>query len=264
MFFTIVRQGFSKKEKRDWWNGNYFVQKNVKMDYDGNIQAKIDQEWENYTSQKLPKGFIKWSVENRIKTLDNFLKGKPGPPRLAGPHNGIVASFGKKRDDSNFSLNNAVKGMGFLPKKKKIKEIITLLEETIDADFPKKLKILKQLYSNSETNFSKDKQVSLELYTHPKHETQTFFFQISRPVSTIVFLDIPSFKLKTITRLLHPRNPNLTDYEKDIVKFTNLIHSYFHGKFDKDFVTVVYSVIEVYDNSPKKGARGTRLKPPLP
>ena len=62
--------------------------------------------------------------------------------------------------------------------------------------------------------------------------------------------------------LLHPENPKLTEYEKDVVEYINLIHSYFHGHFKKTFIAVVYNVIEVYDSSPgKKTGRGTRLLP---
>jgi hypothetical protein len=44
------------------------------------------------------------------------------------------------------------------------------------------------------------------------------------------------------------------------VEYTNLIHSYFHGEFSKDFIGLVCYVIEVFDNSPgKKEAMGRRV-----
>jgi hypothetical protein len=84
---------------------------------------------------------------------------------------------------------------------------------------------------------------------------------MANPVSVIVFMDIPTFKLKTISYLLHPENSNLTEYENNVVKFVNLMHSYFHGKFDKIFPAVVYNVVEVYNSSPgTKEGRGTKIE----
>ena len=55
---------------------------------------------------------------------------------------------------------------------------------------------------------------------------------------------------------------NLTDYEKDVVEYINLIHSYFHGEFSKDFIAVIYNVIEVYNSSPgRKEGMGKKMVP---
>ena len=63
----------------------------------------------------------------------------------------------------------------------------------------------------------------------------------------------------------NPDNPNLTDYEKDVVQYINQIHSYFHGKFPQDYIAVIYFVVEVFDNSPgRKNAMGQKIKPKLP
>ena len=252
----------------NFWKDGYFHQTNVitPEPEDSTIRAKVDSKWQEFTLLEFPEKFMKWNVERRIETIeiikemmsDKGMKSKG--PELAGPHNGIVASYGFRREDSKFKLNNAVKGMGFLPKREKIKEIIKLLENTIDTPFPEKLEQLTFFYQNVDSLFDLNKQVSLELYSIPKFETQTFLNQMTNPISTIVFLDIPSFKLKTIVRLLHPNDPELSEYEKDVVKYINLIHSYFHGKFPKDFIAVIYYVVEIYDNSPgRMDAMGRRI-----
>lgn len=254
----------------DFWKDGYFHQTNVIIPESGDstIQAKVDGKWKEFELQKFPERFMNWDTERRKETIEVIkdmmsAKGKPSKaPDLAGPHNGIVASYGFERKDSKFKLNNAVKGMGFLPKREKLPEIIKLLEDTNDAPFPEKLENLTYFYENVDSLFDLDKQVSLELYSTPEFETQTFLNQMTNPISTIVFLDIPCFKLKTIVRLLHPDDPNLTEYEKDVVKYVNLVHSYFHGKFSKDFITVIYYVVEIYDNSPgRSNAMGRRMAP---
>jgi hypothetical protein len=256
--------------EEDIWTGDYFVQEDVitPAANDTIIRAKLDGEWKEFTIRNLPPKVMEWDIEERKQTIADMKemilsrdKNARGP-RLAGPHNGIVASYGFKRDDTRFKLNNAVKGMGFLPKREKIKEVIANLEATNHESIMIKMDILVSMYESADSLFDLDKQVSLELYSVPKFNTQTFLNQITNPISTIVFLDIPSFKLKTIVRLLHPDNPSLTEYEKDIVKYINLVHSYFHGHFSKQFIAVVYYVVEVYDDSPgREDAKGRRIVP---
>lgn len=247
----------------DFWNEDgYFQQETVRTPSPDEkvIRALVEDRWQEFTLQDLPEGFINWNIERRIETLDRFRN--MSPPELAGPHNGIVASYGAKRFDTQFKLNNAVKGMGFLPKPQKLLEIVAMLDSTKEASFQEKLDNLQYLYENAEEIFDLDKQVSLELYSTPEFETQTFLNQMTNPISTIVFLDIPSYKLKTIVRLLHPDDPTLTEYEKNVVRYVNDVHSYFHGEFPRDYITVIYYLVEVYDNSPgDSNAMGRRIVP---
>jgi len=249
-------------EQKSFWIENYFKQDCVITPLPGEsvIKARVDGEWKEFNLVEFPEKFMEWDAGKRIETLDRFLQMKP--PELAGPHNGIVATYGNKRDDSQFKLNNAVKGMGFLPKAEKLPELIQLMKDTSDSSFVQKLETLRYFYTNVDSLFDTDRQVSLELYATPEFETQTFLNQMTDPSSTIVFLDIPSYKLKTIARLLHPDDPDLTEYEKLVVRYINDVHSYFHGKFSRDYPAVIYYVSEIYDNSPgRSDAMGRRIVP---
>jgi len=244
------------------WQDDYFIQGSVDASSltEDLIKARIDGEWQTYELTELPEMFLSWDFSAREESIANISKGTM--PGLAGPHNGMVATYGYRRSDSQFKLNNAVKGCGFLPKQEKIKEINQLLQNTITRDFPEKLEILTGLYTQGDSLFDLTKQVSLELYSVPEFNTQSFLNQMVNPISVIVFLDIPTFKLKTIPYLLHPENPELTDYEKDAVTYVNLIHSYFHGEFSKEFITVIYNIIEVYNSSPgNDNGRGKKITP---
>ena len=244
------------------WDGDHFVQKTVDASrVDENIiRAKVEGKWQEFTLTDFPDIFTTWNFKRRIETIKGIASGDM--PSLDGPHNGIVATYGYRREDSKFRVNNAIKGCGFLPRKDKIKEIIQFLKDTNEEHFMKKLDILTGLYEGADSIFDMNKQVSLELYAVPERGTQTFLNQMTDPTSVLVFMDIPTFKLKTIAYLLHPQNPDLTDYEKNVVEYINLIHSYFHGEFSKDFIAVVYNVIEVYNSSPgNKNGRGTLIVP---
>ncbi len=271
LLFTVrIPRLFAGKWERgnkNWWKGEIFHQDNVKTDRvdEGIISANIDGIWKDYKIKEVSAAFMKWNMDARIKSLEEvtkLLQGEEGNLTLAGPHNGVVATYGGGRKDSQFTVNNAVKGMGFVPVKDKLKETIAHLEETISKPKVERVEILKQNYKNEQL-FDKTRQVSLELYAVPDFETHTFLNQIENPVCAIVFMDIPCFEIRCIARLIHPDDPDATPYEKDVSHYTNLVHSYFHGEFKKQFIAVIYYVIEEFDNTPGK-KKGIRTVPPLP
>ncbi|MDA3812707.1 MAG: hypothetical protein PF570_00495 [Candidatus Cloacimonetes bacterium] len=245
-----------------FWDGNTFVQKTVdasKLD-ENKISAYVDGEWQEFELTNFPEIFMTWNIKARIETLAGITKGEM--PNLEGPHNAIVATYGYRREDSRFKVNNAIKGCGFLPKREKIKEINQMLAETDTLHFMKKLEILTGIYEKADSLFDLNKQISLELYANPERGTQTFLNQMTDPTSVLVYMAIPTFKLKTIAYLLHPENPELSEYENDVIEYINRIHSYFHGQFSKEFIAVIYNVVEVYNSSPgNENGRGTLIVP---
>lgn len=247
----------------NYWRGGTFIQPNIDLSQlrIGKIRAKVDGKWQDFFVRKLPESFVKWNFARRIEMLRNLKEGKP--PSLTGPHSGMVATYGGKRKDTKFSINCAVKGIGFIPKEEKLDEIISLLKNTMGDSITEKISRLESLYQLGEEIFDLTKQTSLELYSTPEFETHTFLNQMANPAAAIVFLDFPSYELKVITQLLHPEGPKLTSYEKKVVEYINLIHDYFHTESPRKSIGVIYHIIEVFDNSPGK-ARGQRLVPSKP
>ncbi|HRX76022.1 MAG TPA: hypothetical protein P5342_01080, partial [Candidatus Cloacimonadota bacterium] len=122
------------------------------------------------------------------------------------------------------------------------------------------LEVLDSMYRDAMDIFEADRVVSLELYAKPGYETQTFINQMLNPISVIVWMDIPTFKVKSIVRLLHPDDPGLSEYEQQVTHYVNLIHSYFHGKFPRDYIASVYYNVEIYNSSPgSTEGRGSRI-----
>ncbi len=274
LLLLIVSCEVKQPDSTSFWKDGYCRQVNVFPVNAGDktITARIlEGGLQEFKTVELPESFLEWNKERRMGFLEDIRKimmREGDGPELAGPHNGMVATYGYRRSDANFSLNNAVKGMGFIPKPEKMAEMMALLDSTEQELMPRKLEILEGFYENLAENFDLDKQGSLELYSQPKYMTQSFLNQVYNPVSTIVFLDIPSYKLKTIARLLDPKDPELTDYERQVVTWINKIHNYFHGPFSIDFIGVIYYVVEVYDNSPMGSdpttGMGRRIMPLLP
>lgn len=253
-----------------FWKDGYCVQTTAFTPAPGakSIRAQVDGVWEELPLVDFPQDFWDWNRAQRKEYLDIFHemleKGKDATrsPQLSGPHNGIVATYGSARKDSRFKLNNAVKGMGFLPPEGKIGELIKMLRENMEQPMDVKLNLLDSLYTNAEKNFSANRMGSLELYSEPGFATQTFINQMLEPACVTVWLDIPTYKIKQIARLLHPLDPGLSSYERDVVQYINLIHSFFHGEFPRDYIGVIYYNVEIYDSSPgKRGGMGTKVSP---
>ncbi len=260
----------SQFDPASFWKEDYCVQNTAETPAAGAkvIRAKLENKWQELPLVDFPPQYWEWNKARRMEYIEIFREmfslGREASrkPQLSGPHNGMVATWGAARKDSRFKLNNAVKGMGFLPREDNIAELIELLESNIEATLPQKLDILDSLYVHAEQIFSHDKLISLELYSEPGYNTQTFINQMLNPACVTVFLDIPTFKIKQISRLLHPDNPKLSVYEKQVVRYINLIHSFFHGSFPRDYIAVIYYNIEIYDSSPgRDDAKGTKLSP---
>jgi len=252
----------------EYWQDDYCVQKVVKTPVSGknSIEALVDGNWQSFPLVDFPPAFWAWNKSGRREYISIFRemlqlgKDSKRKPQLSGPHNGIVATHGIARNDSCMALNNAIKGMGFLPKSSLLPELIAQLRSSMDAPKSQKLDILASLYERAEEIFETNCLVSLELYATPEYETQTFINQMYNPSSVIVWMDIPTFKVKSIVRLLHPDDPGLSEYERQVTQYVNLIHSYFHGKFPRDYIASVYYNVEIYDSSPGKG-KGRKIGP---
>lgn len=253
--------------KKGVWKG-WFHQDNVDVSKlnQGLIRAKVEGRWQEFRVVELPADFLKWNFDRRLAQLGEIremMKNRSmSMPEIAGPHNGIVASHGMKRQDSYFTINNAVKGMGWLPKQEKLAELIQLLKKTWNDSTERKLAVLESLYQHGQEIFDLTKQTSLELYSQPNFETHTFLNQMSDPGVAIVFLDLPkSYELRAIAQMLHPDDPQLSEYERQVVEYINLVHDYFHGESPRKSIGVIYHIVQVFDNSPGRW-RGQRIMPP--
>jgi len=242
----------------NFWSDNSFTQPNVNMEEYGKriIKAKVNGRWQEYRIRELPQEFMHWNLQSRLQGLERMRKGEMSA--FAGPHFAAVASYGGGRLDSDFTVNNAVKGVGFVPKGEKIREIIMRLEETKQADHAERYRTLESIYREGQS-LDSTKQVSLELYTDRDFETHTFLNIMSNPSVSIVFLDMPSYEVRAVARLIHPDDRTASQEEKNIAEYVNTVHDYIHGAAPRKSIAMIFHVIEVFDNSPRM--RGVRLVP---
>lgn len=247
---------------KNFWKNGDFIQETVDTSgyKKGKIKARIDGQWQEFQIREASKEFIKWNTEKRIEFLNKIKTGTM--PSLGGPHSGAVATYGLGRLDSKFTVNNAIKGVGLAPKDENIDKAINRLKETYERPMPEKMDILRSFYDDPDF-LDWRKQTSLELYATPEFETHTFLNVMENPVATIVFLDIPSFELRTIARVVHPEDKAALPSEKKYLEFVNLAHSYMHGEFPRLYPLLLFYIIEEFDNTPGR-KRGIRTVPTLP
>jgi hypothetical protein len=210
--------GKLEHSKKDFWKDKKFIQKSLDM-------------------SGYKNGMIK--VEKRLKFLEDIKKGVMG---WGGPHQGAVATYGLGRLDSKFTVNNAIKGIGLAPKDENLDKAIKRLKDTFESPMPEKMDILKSLYEKDADYFDWRKQTSLELYSTPTFETHTFLNIMDNPVATVVYLDIPSFEIRTIARVVHPEDKSALPSEKKLLEFVNLAHEYMHGKFSRIFPLLLFYI----------------------
>ena len=245
------------------WSSDSFSQDcvDVSAEAEGVIRAKVNGSWSDYNTENLPTEFLDWNLTARQEVLDkimNMMTGQGGaPPSLAGPHNAAMATRGGRRNDSILSVNNAFKGMGLCPSRELIAEKIEFMRTNADAPMPAKIEFLRNLYSTPD-NFDLTKLVSLELYSTPSFETHTFINLMHEPVTSLVFLDSKSYEIHGIGQLVDAGDSSCGEYATQIVEYTNLVHSFFHGEFPRLFPGIVVHVLETFNNTPGTG-RGVRV-----
>ncbi len=258
---SLLAGVWERSRSADHWQGRSFYQTNLKVGSAGLLRAKINGSWREFRVRELSSGFLDWNLKARMETTEALKTGKP--PSLAGPHNAAVATYGGGRRDSGFTLNNAIKGMGFVPTRERIGEKIKELKGNFEAPMSEKLKILSAGYKDRSL-WDRTKLVSLELYTTHGFETHTFLNLMANPVASVVFLDYPSYELRTLVRMVHPENRSASQEEREILEYINLVHSFFHGRCEKKFIAMIFYLIEEFNNTPgSREGMGRRVVPTL-
>lgn len=261
-----------KENRGTYWkeNGKYFVQDSVdssKLDQ-GVIRARVDGRWSDFAIRNINDHFFDYNIAMRMKMIDVML-GVGQLDMYNDAHNAAVASYGVNRGDSRFSINNAFKGLGWVPKPSVIKDMADEYYAHSHDSMMSKVGIIKGNYGK-ENHWRRDVIGSHELYTHKDFETHTFLNVMENPVVSICTLAGESYEFRAICRLLHPEDPNLSDDDRQLVRWVNYAHDFFHGSSTPNLeahrIVTLYHVIEMFDNSPMGStpkAGGLKLVPKM-
>jgi len=250
---------------KNYWKGpegaKYCVQKIVSTEeMDSNIiWARVDKMWRRFQVKDLEQTFWNWNFEERLKRYEAQLAPdwQTNKRYMAGtPHTPSIATYGnaRGRGDSAFHLNNKFIAIGLAPKEEYIKEINAKMKEFSETH-QSYIAYFKEIHSDQNL-WRKDRQIGSEAFTRPGSETHTFLNLMENPVVNMAFqggFDImKSYELRCIGRVVHLRDPNASEYEKDLVLF-NAYQFAGHTVADPneiyDIPGVIYYHIEEFDNS---------------
>lgn len=292
MMYDKIIPSIAKAKKggnQDYWNEEgYFHQDNVDISEidQGIIRVKVlnwpGYGWREYNVVSAEAGFVNWDFKERIARIDKMLAGSM--PAFGGAHNPFVASHGLIPPDpdawnrSQFSLNNAVKGMGLAPTREAIDGIIQGLYDNWEASTNARLLHLKDIYGiNNRTLWDMNKQVSLELYATPEHNTHSFLNWMENPLSNVSFMalemqfsppppKLPCYELRAIAHMIHPLDPDVDEYEFKLTKFSNTVHDFFHHtpgqpppEPEDMNIGVIHYILEEFDNYWGSAAQSKRV-----
>jgi hypothetical protein len=251
--------------RKNYWKGpegaQYCVQKTVHTGDMGSnvIWARVDKMWRRFQIRDLEQTFWDWNFAERIKRYDAQLSPdwQTNKVFLAGtPHTPSIATYGnaRGRGDSAFHLNNKFVALGLAPKEEYIKEINAKMKEFFETH-QSYIAYFKEIHSDQNL-WRKDRQVGTEVFTRPDSETHTFLNLMENPVVNMAFqggYDIfKSYELRCIGRVVHLRDPNASEYDKDLVLFNAYQfagHAVSNPEEIYDIPGVIYYHIEEFDNS---------------
>ncbi len=274
--------------KKKYWNDEgCFHQDTIDISQinEGKIRVKglnLDG-WKTYSVVQTEEWFQEWNFSERVERIDSMINNPSAMPQWGGAHNPSVASYSRvlpEEDAFNrtqFSLNNAIKGMGLAPKKSTIDDVIQSLYDHWEDAEEDRLLHLRSLYTNRDL-WDMSKQISLELYATPTRLTHSFINWMHNPLSNICFMGLrmrfpfppyndptpvpgmpwmPTYELRTAAHMIHPMDPAFgeTDYEFKLIKFSNTVHDFYHHQAgqmppqpeDMD-IGVIHYVLEEFDN----------------
>ena len=243
---------------------------------------RMVRSWHTFSTACADESFIDWNFTERTTRIDRMLGGTM--TAFGGAHNPSVASYGGLLPQdagwnaSQFTLNNAIKGMGLAPSRHAIDEMIDGLHERWNHHERQRLLHLRDLYSDRSL-WDMSRQISLELYARPHNLTHSFLNWMENPLANISFMalefrreslppQLPTYELRTLVHMLHPCDPAFSEntYECKLVRFANLVHDFFHHREGQPIsgpaamhIGVVHYICEEFDNYWGPAGRGRRV-----
>ena len=266
-FSYAASQGLTSK--KNYWSEaggkKYCTHKTVydKEVSQGYIWARIDGLWKRFQIRSMEQTFWTWHQEEMLKSFEQQLADTPYEYRAGGPHSPSVATYGNKRGrgDSVFHINNKIIGLQATPQAEKVKELNDTMLQMMEDNEAYKTKVAWLKDINEQDIWRTDLQTGVEYFTTPDFETHTFLNLMENPAATLCFqgrYDIfTSFEVRCIAQIVDPRDPNITEDQRQLAKYPAILHGLYHNNVP-EVPAVLYWPVEEYDNTAKDNP-GQRL-----
>jgi hypothetical protein len=114
------------------------------------MEIKMDRATEQKTTE-MPEKLLSWLIDSRLGFLSKLTEGKPHG--FFSAHLPVLATWS---DEASYPVNMAVKGIGLLPRKDKLKHYTDIFEASIaasrsmpwDESLPERIEAIRMLYGN--------------------------------------------------------------------------------------------------------------------
>ena len=258
--------------RKNYWQGSegseYFVNRtvNTKQIDSEYIRARVAGWWRRFQLRDLDEDFWNLNFDERMKRL--LIQLDPEWDAVAGgPAQPFIATYGNRRGrgDSAFHLNNKVIYISLAPKEEYIEEINNKMLDNLSKgiSFTDDLQWWIEIHEDQDL-WCKDRQIGMEVFCTPEFETHTFLNLMENPVATMgyhaIYDNNVSYEVRCIAQIGHPRDPNLSDYERNLILHPSIQFAWSHRANPDliyDLPGVIFYHIEEYDNS--MGPKGIRV-----
>ncbi|NMC03755.1 MAG: hypothetical protein GYA24_01020 [Candidatus Lokiarchaeota archaeon] len=178
------------------------------------FDAMIDGKSRKFTAVELPRLFLEWQSEARMRLFKTMAQGGAGQARVQPAHLPVLATWSIDGMGGDFPVNLSTRGMGILPKQDMLATFTAMLEKArtenagkpIQETLPSRLKAMEAFYGNVD-NFDTRLLGGLEIF-----EGQTAKNMEANPCVSLLYTGeapkYPSFQFNAIVEKILPGNPH--------------------------------------------------------
>lgn len=219
----------------------------------------IDGKKRTFTAVELPRPFLEWQSEARMRMFKAMAQGGAGQVRAQPAHLPVLATWSGDGQGSDFPVNLSTRGMGIVPKQERLASFTSLLEKAradsagkpIQDTLPARVRAMEAFYGDVD-NFDTRLLGGLEIF-----EGQTAKNMESNPRIALLYTGeapkYPSFQFNAVVEKIPPGNPHYQFLHTARELFAT---DAFHLHQDKYPFGYLCKIVEIKDKTPFPHAAG--------
>nr|MDO8083164.1 hypothetical protein [Candidatus Sigynarchaeum springense] len=217
------------------------------------IEVTIGGKKRTFTTVELPRPFLEWQSEARLRMFKIMAQGGAGQMRTQPAHLPVLATWDPDGDDGDFPVNLSTRGMGVVPKQEKLALFTGMLEKAkaasagkpVQETLPARMKAIEAFYGDV-NNFDTCMLGGLEIF-----EGQTAKNMERNPRISLLYTGeapkYPSFQFNAVIVKVFPGNPH---YQFLLAARELFATDAFHLQQDRYPFGYLCKVVEIKDKTP--------------
>jgi hypothetical protein len=206
-----------------------------------------------FTAVELPRLFLEWQSEARMRMFKTMAQGGAGQVRVQPAHLPVLATWSGDIQGGDFPVNLSTRGMGIVPRQAKLAAFTAMLEKAkldsagkpIQETLPARIKAMEAFYGNVD-NFDTRLLGGLEIF-----EGQTAKNMESNPCISLLYTGeapkYPSFQFNAVVEKTLPGNQH---YQFLFAARELFATDAFHLHQDSYPFGYVCRIVEIKDKTP--------------